>query len=104
LMQPGNTGVVNYHYDYHRLLEIEYPHHPDNNVSYVYGAPTVQNQNINAVGRLIEMEDAAGIQLFQYNRMGGLINQMRSIAVAGKKSYWFSTSWEYDSWNRVSNI
>ncbi len=39
-MQTVNLAITNevisYKYKFSRLLEIQYPHHPENNVSYIY--------------------------------------------------------------------
>lgn len=100
LMQPGSTGTITYGYQYNRLTQVHYPNHPENDVSYLYG----NSPGANNVGRVQRQMDASGVQEFLYDRMGNLRNVVRSIAVAGKTSYWFSTSWEYDSWNRVQAI
>jgi RHS repeat-associated protein len=36
--------------------------------------------------------------------MGEVVKNLRSVAVAGYHSYWFYTSWKYDTWNRVREI
>jgi len=102
LMQQESTGEIEYDYDYHRLTHITYPNNPENNVEYTYGDDT--NANINGIGRLIQQEDATGIQWFEYGNLGELTLNGRAIAVAGKMSYWFVTEWEYDSWNRIRKI
>ncbi len=62
------------------------------------------HSNINGVGKLIGQKDATGVQWFAYGSLGELTLNGRAIAVAGKKSYWFTTEWEYDSWNRIRKI
>ena len=100
LIQSG-TGEINYEYDYHRLVGISYPNNAINDVTYTYGDNATGS---NTVGRIHTQEDATGIQVFGYGNMGELTSQFRSIAVAGKKSYWFRTLWEYDAWNRIQRI
>ncbi|QYJ68245.1 toxin TcdB middle/N-terminal domain-containing protein [Flavobacterium litorale] len=96
---------IEYTYDFGRLIGITYPQNPENNVTYTYGAyddPLALSEN--AVGRLLQQEDASGVQVFGYGRMGELTKNLRSVAVAGYQSYWFFTQWQYDSWNRVQKI
>ncbi|MAN26468.1 SpvB/TcaC N-terminal domain-containing protein [Mesonia sp.] len=105
LLTAGNQQAIEYVYDYGRLMEINYPENPENKVTYTYG----QNndplaEEVNAVGRLLYQEDASGIQLFGYGKMGELTKNLRSVDVAGRHSYYFYTAWEYDSWNRVQKI
>jgi RHS repeat-associated protein len=44
------------------------------------------------------------MQVFGYGNMGEVVKNLRSVAVAGYHSYWFYTSWKYDTWNRVREI
>tara|TARA_R110000850_G_C9994955_1_gene467523 strand:- start:1125 stop:11606 length:10482 start_codon:yes stop_codon:yes gene_type:complete len=104
LSQPNQTGVITYQYNYHRLTEINYPHHPENDVKYTYGSALTSGPDEYNIGRLIRQEDATGIQEFNYGKLGELIETIRGVAVAGKLSYWFKTEWIYDSWNRISKI
>ena len=96
---------ISYEYEYNRLKKIIYPQTPQNNVFYEYGNPTDPNaQNYNTIGRLYKQTDATGVQIFGYGNMGELNRNLRSVAVAGKKAFYFLTTWEYDSWNRVLEI
>jgi len=100
----GNQKV-NYYYDFHRLIRVEYPQMPLNEVKYTYGAggDSFAMDN-NAVGRLLTQEDASGVQVFSYGHMGEVTKNLRSVAVAGYQSFWLLTEWKYDSWNRVQEI
>ncbi|HRB72393.1 MAG TPA: RHS repeat-associated core domain-containing protein [Flavobacterium sp.] len=96
---------VNYSYDFGRLVKITYPQNPLNEVKYTYGAPTdAFAADQNAIGRLLYQEDATGVQVFGYGQMGEITKNLRSVAVAGYQSYWFFTTWKYDSWNRIHKI
>ncbi|MPT35023.1 MAG: RHS repeat-associated core domain-containing protein, partial [Flavobacterium sp.] len=76
-----------------------------NEVKYTYGAPTdAFAADQNAIGRLLYQEDATGVQVFGYGQMGEITKNLRSVAVAGYQSYWFFTTWKYDSWNRIHKI
>ena len=86
-------------------MRVEYPQNPQNEVKYTYGSinnPLATTER--AVGRLLIQEDATGMQLFGYGRMGEMTKNLRSVAVANYQSYWFLTQWKYDSWNRVQEI
>lgn len=96
---------IKYSYDFGRLIKIEYPQNPLNEVKYTYGLNSdTFAKNQNAVGRLLYQEDATGVQVFGYGLMGEVTKNLRSVAVAGYQSYWFLTTWKYDSWNRVQEI
>lgn len=103
LLLSGGSKIK-YSYDFGRLIGIEYPQNPLNNVTYKYGDTGTFAKSQNAVGRLLNQEDATGVQVFGYGRMGEVTKNLRSIAVAGYQSYWFLTTWKYDSWNRVQEI
>jgi YD repeat-containing protein len=111
LIQQSNSNLqlaggrfINYYYNFGRLVRIAYPQNPQNEVKYTYGAPGTSAAQINAVGRVMYQEDATGIQVFGYGNMGEVNRNLRSVAVAGYQSYWFYTTWKYDSWNRVQEI
>lgn len=96
---------IKYSYDFDRLIKIEYPQNTKNEVKYTYGLMSnTFDKNQNAVGRLLTQEDATGMQVFGYGLMGEVTENLRSVAVAGYQSYWFMTTWKYDSWNRVQEI
>ncbi|MGO3708257.1 MAG: SpvB/TcaC N-terminal domain-containing protein [Mesonia hippocampi] len=96
LLQQGQS--INYTYNYHRLTHINYPQNPEKNVAYIYG------DSGNNTGRITHQKDASGIQWFSYGNMGELTQVKRAIAVAGRTSYWFTTQWEYDAWNKIQQI
>ncbi|AXG74261.1 hypothetical protein DVK85_08440 [Flavobacterium arcticum] len=101
----NDNQTIKYHYNYDRLVRIEYPQNPLNEVKYTYGAPNDPlATSENAVGRLLKLEDATGVQVYGYGHMGEVTKNLRSVAVAGHHSYWFLTEWQYDSWNRVKQI
>lgn len=103
LKQQGKA--IKYKYTFNRLNAIEYPDFPENNVTYYYGeAGNSEAANHNAVGRLWYQVDATGIQFFNYNRLGNITLNRRSVAVPGDRVYWFQTEWNYDTWNRVKSI
>src|SRR5690554_1842629 len=103
-LEQGGTQAIEYKYDFGRLVELNYPENPENNVSYEYGSPTGPSSQGFNVGRLISQNDATGMQFFSYGKLGELTKQQRAVAVAGKTFYWFETEWEYDSWGRIKKI
>lgn len=101
----ANNQIVTYEYDFSRLKAVNYPDFPENNIKYFYGKAKDQAaMDNNAVGRLTYQTDATGTQMFKYGKLGELIYNRRSVAVPGAGVYWFDTSWEYDTWNRVKSI
>ncbi len=104
LLNAQTPSAINYKYDFNRLVEIQYPN-AANNVKYTYGnANTPGAAQKNAIGRLFTQEDASGVQAFGYDNLGNLSQHLRSVAVAGKQSYWFYTQWTYDSFGRIREI
>jgi RHS repeat-associated protein len=91
---------ISYVYDYNRLIEVHYPENPENDVYYEYGDPQTGNQS----GRLVKMQDASGVQTYQYGNMGELIRNVHTYFVPGGNYYTFETNWKYDSWNRLLTL
>jgi len=96
----GNGQTVNYSYHFGQLTEVNYPTNPENNVFYAYGNAG------NATGRILTMQDAAGVHAFEYGSMGEVTLKKTTgyVPVSGGEFYTFSTRWQYDSWNRVKSI
>ncbi|MBR5029193.1 MAG: hypothetical protein IKX51_08235, partial [Bacteroidales bacterium] len=99
-----DQGVdIVYVYDYNRLKEVHYPLLPQNNVTYTYG--TTSNTATNACGRLLRVDDGTGYQIFAYDRLGNVAENIRAIALPFEDSvYNFRMMFEYDTWNRVQRI
>ncbi|WP_233494472.1 RHS repeat-associated core domain-containing protein [Mesonia sp. K7] len=106
LLAGENPGKITYDYTYNRLLGINYPNNPENNVRYVYGADGTSGVNYaeNSVGRVAVQKDASGLQYFQYDKLGNVKEVSRVVNVAGRRGVWFRTRWTYDNWNRVQEI
>ena len=103
--EEPSLPYITYDYTFNRLEAINYPGHPENKVTYEYGAyDDTEAINSNAVGRLFKQKDASGIQIFGYDEMGNISDNLRSVAVAGRHSFWYNTSWTYDSFNRIKSI
>jgi hypothetical protein len=78
---------VNYVYDFSRLLRIEYPQNPENNVYYEYG------QGGYETGRISKSQDASGVHAYEYGDMGELVKKTSSgiVPVEGGENYTFAT-------------
>lgn len=94
--------VITYDYDLGgRLLGVNYPQHPENNVKYYYGN---KHANHNRIGRLVLQEDASGAQEFYYGRLGELTEVRRTLIVPNNAIATYVTKWRYDSWNRLQEM
>ena len=99
----ARTDSVIYKYNYNLLTDVEFPHYPANNVHYRYG--TNANASINAVGKVIQQEDASGMQKFSYGKLGELTIHTRTFVLPFDTcSYTFSMHFSYDSWNRMQTM
>ena len=128
----SNLGqVINYYYDFNRLIHVEYPSSLGNDVYYEYGGSNSGSQT----GKLIKMQDASGVQTFKYGSMGELVENIHTFVVPGGEPYTFEMKqskiksmeinlfvsnilpcsmsplknkyhikWTYDSWNRTKDI
>ena len=96
LKKEGKT--INYEYDYGRLMAINYPDHPENNVKYHYGGI---NSSYNRIGRLMLREDGSGAIEYYYGKMGEVLKTVRTLIVPNQAVATYVTQWKYDSHNRL---
>ena len=96
LKKEGKT--INYEYDYGRLVAINYPDHPENNVKYHYGGI---NSSHNRIGRLMLREDGSGAIEYYYGKMGEVLKTVRTLIVPNQAVATYITQWKYDSHNRL---
>ena len=68
---------IEYGYDRGRLISVNYPEHPENNVRYYYGGANDQD---NAKGRLCLRLDATGGEQYAYDNMGNVKETVRTCA------------------------
>ncbi len=99
-LKAAGQAII-YTYDRERLTNITYPQNPSNNVKYTYGNTGDPD---NRAGRIVTQEDGAGKQEFSYNPLGAMVKNKRDIIVAGENLASFTTRWQYDTWNRVTEI
>ena len=96
LKKEGKT--INYEYDYGRLMAINYPDHPENNVKYHYGGI---NSSYNRIGRLMLREDGSGAIEYYYGKMGEVLKTVRTLIVPNQAVATYVTQWKYDSHDRL---
>ena len=89
---------ITYDYDYQRLIGINYPDHPENNVKYYYGG---RNASQNRIGRLMLREDGTGAIEYFYGKMGEVTKTRRTMIVPNQAIATYVTQWTYDSHNRL---
>ena len=97
--QTANLGVtgeeIKYIYKDGRLTEIQYPHHKDNNVQFLY----------DLAGRLSLRQDGTGSETFLYDKLGNLAQSLLRIVIpTEQQAYMFRTLYKYDSFGRMRNI
>ena len=94
----AQSEFITYSYDHNRLMKVEYPENPENNVFYQYGSSG------NSTGRIQKIQDASGIQEFSYGSLGEVVENKRTFVVPDGEIYSFAMTYEYDSWNRMQQI
>ncbi|MFE4618218.1 SpvB/TcaC N-terminal domain-containing protein [Streptomyces sp. NPDC056747] len=99
LRAAGRT--IEYDYDYSRVKAVRYPTFPANDVSYSYGAPGAAD---NAASRITEVRDAAGTITRGYGPLGELTRETRTISAVSGSPRTYTTSWRYDTFNRVLQL
>ncbi|HLZ88435.1 MAG TPA: RHS repeat-associated core domain-containing protein, partial [Puia sp.] len=95
------SAAITYSYDFTRLTDVTYPHNPEDNVHYTYGAPGAA---YNRAGKVVVQEDASGAQEFFYGPLGEMMKNVRTIVIPrfGQRTY--VTQWNYDTWNRLTSM
>ena len=87
--------AIKYIYQYDRLSEIQYPHHKENDVLYLY----------DQAGRIAVREDGTGCETFLYDMLGNVAQSIRRIILPTEnQAYTFRTQFKYDSFGRMRNI
>ncbi|GIH10187.1 hypothetical protein Rhe02_82540 [Rhizocola hellebori] len=90
--------AVEYDYQFNRLAGIRYPVFPANNVTYTYGAPNAAN---NGANRIVGVVDGAGVLSRKYGPLGETVEETRTTPAQGSHISTFTTSYRYDTWNRM---
>ena len=92
---------IEYGYDRGRLISVNYPEHPENNVRYYYGGA---NDPDNAKGRLCLRLDATGGEQYAYDDMGNVKETVRTVTVPNEDVGTFKTEFEYDSFGKLLSL
>ena len=92
---------IEYGYDRGRLVSVNYPEHPENNVRYYYGGA---NDPDNAKGRLCLRLDATGGEQYAYDDMGNVKETVRTVTVPNEDVGTFKTEFEYDSFGKLLSL
>ncbi len=94
----SGISPIQYSYDYNRLINVNYPLNPENNVDYYYGDNTTENR----LGRLWAIEDASGRQEFSFGKQGEIVENTHTFIFPNEYNpYTLKMFFEYDSWNRL---
>ena len=89
-------GEINYDYTYYRPTEKRYGYMTGNDVIYTYGTDGEKT------GRLISVVDGSGSVGYNYDALGNIIDETRTIAVPNSDNvYQFQMNYSYDSWGRM---
>ncbi len=94
---------IHYVYDYDQLVKIEYPD-SSRNVTYVYGK--LADADKNGVGRIVEVQDDAGVEKRSYDELGSLASTTRVLKAMPPyyRTQTFTTSFTWDSFGRMMSI
>ena len=96
VQETNPLGQINYDYTYHRLLYKRYSYMTGNDVAYIYGTSG------NETGRPVRIEDGSGTYECQYDALGNVVDETRTIALPQHNEvYRFSMRYQYDSWGRM---
>jgi RHS repeat-associated protein len=93
--------VTTYTYDaLNRIKTQQYPANPALNIQYHYDMTADGNHGI---GRLTAVQDASGVLGYHYDARGNLVEQIRSVEVAGNDAY-DTLEYGYDNANQLTRI
>lgn len=99
-----STGEkITYLYDEFITLEhVQYPRHPENNVTYEYGSP---GDPENAAGLLTRVDSGARTVSMGYDKLGNVVRETDVMKVSDLNpvtlpDHTFTTRYTYDTWGR----
>lgn len=91
-------AAIRYYYHYDRLLQIDYPFNPQNQVRYTWGDTSATDYRN---GRVYLVEDASGAQEVWYNQVGEIRKVVRTMIINEVQRPTFVSEYEYDAWGRL---
>ena len=95
LTTNAEGDTVRSSYFYNRLVSVQYPRYPQNDISYLY----------DSAGRVRRVTDGSGSQDLTYDEMGNVSSQLRTLAIPGvNTTISVKMDFEYDSWGRIQRI
>lgn len=96
-LTQANGEVSNYTYDaLNRLLQVSYPANPQENINYTYDE---NGAGQNGIGRLTGITDSSGSTAYQYDALGNLKKDSRTIG-----GVVYDINYEYNSDNQLIKI
>jgi YD repeat-containing protein len=96
-----NGGEVVYSYDYERLVRVDYPIHPENQIRLHYGEPGADHHR---GGRVWLQEDGSGGQEYFFDRRGRVTKTIRTLLINQANVPTFVSEASYDSWGRTKTL
>jgi RHS repeat-associated protein len=95
------NAKITYVYDYDHLVTIKYPASAP--VSYVYGRTGAPE---NGAGRIVRVEDDAGVETHGYGKLGELVRMTRTVRplVPNGAPRTFETRFSYDPYGRMRTL
>jgi len=98
----ATSQQISYGYDVDRLVTINYPRFPANNVSYTYGAPEASD---NRAGRITHVVDQAGSEDRYYGKLGETTKEVRTVVgFTGSSPKTYTTSYVFDTFGRQQSM
>ena len=97
LTENTPLGQISYRYTYYRPVAKRYTNMNGNDVSYTYGTSGT------STGRLVRVVDGSGMCRYEYDALGNVIDEVRTIALPDNNDevYNFRMAYKYDSWGRM---
>jgi RHS repeat-associated protein len=100
---------VTYQYEFNRLIAINYPLFPENNVAYTYGDATLRGHGGNKVGRITHESDESGTEDREYGKLGEVVKVTKTLAsdTMGACDHCqeeWTTRWVYDTFGRLQQM
>ena len=93
---------ISYGYDFTRLVSINYPDNPQNDVSYTYGGPGAPD---NGADRIVKQTDASGALLRSYGKLGEVTKEVRTLnTLIGVFRPTYITQYSYDTFGRLQQM